>query len=214
MEMNLIKYVCPSDITSFNQCNIPKNANHVYCENNKVDTFEGLPEGITNITIQNTSITSFKYLPKSITSIVCGTNNINSFEFIPANVKSIYIVNTNITSFKYLPYGVMWLYCNNNNIKNLNYLPPSVKMLVCSNNPCCAELISKGLRQIHRENNDIIISNWLSGMSNLRYLRLNYLIHSIWKRYWYDQRDDQGYSRACRHLASKNCPDGFLSMFN
>ncbi len=40
-------------------------------------------------------------------------------------------------------------------------------------------------------------------IEKIRYMRLKYLIHSLWKRYWYYQRDTQMYSRSCRRLASK-----------
>ncbi len=192
---SMIEYTCPLDITSFSQCEFPEGVTNVYCHNNQIK--------------------SFKYLPDSVRIIFCGNNQINSFQYLPGSVLWVSCHNNQINSFKYLPNYISIIYCSNNQINSFKYLPGSVSTISCGGNPCHAELISKGLTQIHKENKDRIIQqvcNWKTGTEKLRYMRLNYLIYSLWKRYWYDQRDVQGYSRACRHLASKNCPNGYLSM--
>ncbi len=189
MTLNIV-YTCPKNITSFSQCEFPEGVTHVYCRNNQIK--------------------SFQYLPATVSYISCYNNQINSFKYLPGSVRWIYCQDNQINSFKYLPGSVREICCQNNQINSFQYLPDSVREIYCFNNPCQAEIISKGLPQIHQANKDRNIDNWKSGISKLRYMRLNYLIHSIWKRYWYDQRDTQGYSRACRHLASKNCPNGFL----
>ncbi len=187
-----IEFACPLNITSFSQCKFPEGVTHVYCRYNQIKSFE--------------------YLPGSVTYINCGNNHINSFQYLPGSVTTISCKNNQINSFKYLPGSVTNIWCDNNQINSFKYLPSSVLRIFCGNNPCNDEYISKGLPQIHQENTDRIIDDWTTGISKLRYMRLNYLIHLLWKRYWYDQRDSQGYSRACRHLASKNCLNGFLSM--
>ncbi len=85
-------------------------------------------------------------------------------------------------------------------------------------NSTILEHYNKHITIIYKENNDIIVDqhvrNWKFGISKLRYMRLNYTVNKIWKRYWYDQRDNRGYSRACWCSASKNCPNGYLIMTN
>ncbi len=207
-----IEYRCPPNITSFSQCKFPKGVTHVHCDNNQINSFKYLPGSVTHIYCYNNQINSFKYLPESVTQIYCAYNQINSFQYLPGSVHYISCGNNQINSFQYLPGSVHYIYCRNNQINSFKYLPGTVSGIFCYNNPCDAELISKGLPQIHQENKDRIISEFQYGISKLRYMRLNYLINSLWKSYWYDQRDVQGYSRACKHLASKNCPNGFLSM--
>ena len=41
------------------------------------------------------------------------------------------------------------------------------------------------------------------GIHLLRQLRLHYLLYSAWHYYWYDQRDENGHSRACKHVAKQ-----------
>ncbi len=210
-----IEYTCPKNITSFLQCEFPEGVSHVYCDNNHINSFQYLPESVRAISCENNQIKSFQYLPESVYWIYCGNNQIKSFQYLSAGVLLINCDNNQIKSFKYLPDTVTEISCEDNQINSFNYLPESVFCIDCDNNPCNAELISKNLPQIRQENNNMIsqrISNFYSGISKLRYMRLNYLIHSRWKRYWYDQRDGQGYSRACRYLAAKNCPNGFLSI--
>ncbi len=229
----VIEYTCPPNITSFSQCDFPEGVTHVYCHNNQIKSFQYLPESVSFISCYNNQIKSFQYLPGSVSWIDCDDNQIKSFKYLPGYVREIYCNNNQIKSFKYLPGSVsniscdnnridsfqylpdsvVDIDCNNNQIKSFKYLPRSVSTIYCGNNPCHDELISKGLSQIHQENIDRInISKWMSGISKLRHMRLNYLVNNIWERYWYEQRDTQGYSRACKHLASKNCPNGFLSM--
>ncbi len=228
----VIRYTCPSNITSFSQCNFPEGVTHVYCQNNRIKSFQYLPGSVSVIFCENNQINSFQYLPGSVTHIFCSNNQIdsfkyllrsviviecdinqiNSFQYLPDTVSWIYCENNQINSFQYLPDTVSIIHCNNNRIDSFKYLPRSVTEIACMNNPCHAEYISKRLRQIHNENIDRNIDNWISGISKLQYIRLNYMVHTLWKRYWYDQRDTQGYSRACKHLASKNCPNGFLIM--
>ncbi len=229
-----IEFRCPPNITSFSQCEFPDNVTHVYCaynhiksfqylpgsvrwiycRNNQITSFQYLPNNVSEIRCDNNQITSFQYLPNKVSDIHCSNNKIKSFQYLPGSVTYISCGNNQITSFQYLPESVRIIDCQNNQIKSFQYLPGSVRANNCYDNPCHDELILKGLHKIHQENIDIIISNWISGISKLQYMRLNYLIHSLWKKYWYDQRDIQGYSRACRHLASKNCPNGFLNMTN
>ncbi len=190
-----IYYTCPPNITSFSQCKFPNTVSYVFCENNQIKSFQYLPNTVTHIYCDNNQIKSFKYLPGTVTHIYCDNNQIKSFQYLPGSVRKIN--------------------CRNNQIKSFRYLPGSVRKIYCNNNPCRIELILKGLAQIHQENEDIIvqqISNFQIGISKLRYMRLNYLIYNLWKMYWYDQKDAQGYSRACRYLAFKNCPNGFLNM--
>ncbi len=226
-----ILYKCPPNITSFSQCVFPKNVSHVfcaynqiksfqylpdsvhsiYCSNNHIKSFKYLPRSVNVIYCNNNQIKSFKYLPGSVRSIYCGNNQINSFQYLPGSVLEIYCPNNQINSFQYLPGSVTEIYCENNQIKSFQYLPESVCWISCENNTCNDEL-SKGLSKIHQENKDIIILNFKVGIEKLRYMRLNYMVHTLWKRYWYEQRDTQGYSRACRYIASKNCPNGLLIM--
>ncbi len=207
-----IEFTCPPNITSFSQCKFPEGVTHVYCENNQIKSFQYLPSSVTVIYCGNNQIKSFKYLPGSVLKIYCSNNQITSFQYLPGSVRWISCAYNQIKSFKYLLESVREIYCANNQIKSFQYLPRSVYCIHCGNNPCNDEYISKGIPQIHRENTDRITDDLISGISKLRYMRLNYLVHSLWKRYWYEQRDMQGYSRACRHLASKNCPNGLLSM--
>ncbi len=171
-----------------------------------------MPGTVSDISCGNNQINSFQYLPGSVRIIYCGNNQINSFQYLPDSVTYIWCDNNHIKSFKYLPGSVTSISCRNNQINSFQYLPGSVHHIYCENNPCNEEFISKGLLQIHQENKDMIVRSWILGIENLRYMRLNYIVHSLWKRYWYDQRDIQGYSRACRYSAAKNCPNGFLIM--
>ncbi len=210
-----IPYTCPPNITSFSQCMFPEGVTHVYCTNNQIKSFKYLPESVTAIYCWNNQINSFQYLPGSVREIYCGNNQIKSFKYLPGSVTNIWCDNNQINSFQYLPGSVREIYCHDNQINSFQYLPGSVRWIFCVNNPCQAEYISKGLPQIHHENTDKVvkyIEDFQSGISKLRYMRLNYLIQSLWKKYWYDQRDTQGYSRVCRHLAAKNCSNGFLNM--
>ncbi len=207
-----ITYTCPKNITSFFQCNFPDGVTHVYCRNNQIKSFQYLPRSVRWIYCDNNQINSFQYLPESVLKIFCGNNQINSFQYLPGSVREIFCQNNQINSFKYLPGSVREICCHNNQINSFQYLPRSVRKIWCGNNTCYDELISKGLNEIYQENTDKIISDWMSGISKLRHLRLNYLVHTLWERYWYDQRDAHGYSRACKYSASKNCPNGFLSM--
>ncbi len=190
-----IKYTCPPNITSFSQCIFPDGVTHVYCYNNQINSFQYLPGSVREIHCINNQITSFQYLPGSVSIIYCRYNQINSFQYLPGSITDID--------------------CGHNQINSFQYLPGSVRWVSCYNNPCDAELRSKGLSQIYQENKDIIIYHvcrWKVGIEKLRYMRLNYMVNNLWKRYWYDQRDVQGYSRACRYNAAKNCPNGFLTM--
>ncbi len=228
-----IEYTCPENITSFSQCKFPDGVTHVICRNNQIKSFQYLPGSVLVIHCDDNQITSFKYLPVGVRIIYCNYNQIKSFKHLPGSVEWISCGNNQITSFKYLHKNVYvidcennqiksfehisgdvrYISCENNQIKSFQYLPCYVFTIFCEHNPCYSELISKGLPQIHQENKDRInISNWKIGIEKLRYMRLNYIIHSLWERYWYDQRDTRGYSRACKHIASKNCPNGFLSM--
>ncbi len=200
-----IEYTCPPNITSFSQCEFPNNVTHVYCPNNQINSFKYLPGSVRCISCWNNQINSFQYLPGSVLTIDCDNNQINSFQYLPGSVTGISCRNNQINSFQYLPRSIHEIHCDNNQVKSFQYLPGSVRDISCRNNPCYTKFISKGLDWIHQENKDKIISNWVSGIDKLRYMRLNYLVHLLWKRYWYDQRDTQGYSRACRHLAAKNC---------
>ncbi len=228
----MIPYKCPPNITSFSQCTFPDGVDTVYCNDNLIESFKDLPESVREIYCENNQIKSFEYLPKRVKYIRCGNNQIKSFEhlpggvqmiwcpdnliesfqYLPGSVYEIYCQNNNIKSFQYLPEGIEYITCDDNQIQSFKYLPRSIYIITCNNNPCFQELISKGLTQIYHENDDSIISDWDAGIEKLRYMRLNYLIHSLWKRYWYDQRDNQGYSRACRYIASKQCPNGYLEM--
>ncbi len=191
---------------------LPDTVSRIDCDNNQIKSFKYLPESIREIWCEYNQIKSFKYLPGSVTNIDCENNQINSFQYLPGSVTDIYCGYNQINSLKYLPGSVRKIICYNNQIDSFQYLPRSVHVINCENNPCNEEFILKGLNQIHQENEDRIISDFQYGISKLRYMQLNYMLHNIWKRYWYENRDSQGYSRACRHLASKNCPNGFLIM--
>ncbi len=210
-----IKYKCPKNITSFSQCTFPDGVTHVTCDNNDIKSFQYLPESVIYISCRYNHITSFKYLPRSVSHIWCSNNQIESFKYLPGSVTDIWCAYNQINSFKYLPESVRCIACADNQITSFQYLPGSVSLIYCGNNPCHAKFISKGLPQIHQKNMDMIahqVCRWKLGIEKLRYMRLNYLLHSLWERYWYDHRDIQGYSRACKHLAAKNCPNGFLSI--
>ncbi len=211
-KINIHIYFCSSNITSFSQCVFPKGVTRVHCENNLLKSFQYLPSTVSHIFCRNNHIKSFKYLPESVTRIYCQNNQIKSFKYLPESVRYINCQNNQIKSFQYLPGSVHFIDCENNQINSFQYLPTNVLWISCENNTCNVEYMINTLLKIHQKNKDRIISDFKTGVDKLRYMRLNYLINSIWKRYWYEQRDIQGYSRACRHLASKNCPNGFLSM--
>ncbi len=190
-----IEYTCPLNITSFEQCSFPKGVTSVNCEFNGIE--------------------SFKYLPDTVEIILCGHNNIKSFKHTPKKLRIVHCEHNQIESYKFLPNSVTQIYCNNNNIKSWQYLPENIIYIRSFDNPCSFNFGTQQLDQIHQENKDMLaryLSRWKSGIENLRYMRLNYIVHNLWKRYWYDQRDVYGYSRACKYLASKSCPNGVLMM--
>lgn len=47
------------------------------------------------------------------------------------------------------------------------------------------------------------IDRFRQGIALLRKLRLNYAVYNAWHYYWYDQRDDKGHSRSCKHVAKQ-----------
>ena len=45
------------------------------------------------------------------------------------------------------------------------------------------------------------VVNAAKGINLLQRLHLHYTVYRLWHNYWYDQRDEKGHSRACKHVA-------------
>ena len=106
----------------------------LYCDNNKITSFNDLPSSVTHLYCNSNFITSFKYLPSSVTQLYCNNNQITSFQYLVNSINILYCNNNKIDSFQYLVNSVVELNCGNNQIISFEHLVNSVKRLYCDNN--------------------------------------------------------------------------------
>jgi hypothetical protein len=127
-----MEYKVKDNVSSFEECDIPKGTTKIYSMNRGLKSLKGLPPTVIEVWCAHNEISSFEHLPNSVKTIGCSYNQITSFEHLPEFVEKIWCWGNQITSF--------------------DYLPPSVRKLNCEGNPCYREYQILGSRIIHLRN--------------------------------------------------------------
>ena len=107
------------------------------------------------------------------------------------------ICGKNLTTLEGIefPDGITELNCSQNSLTSLEHCPNSVTSLYCGNNSLSKEYINKGIEEIHKINT---LKSYKLGILKLNTMIFSVTIQRTWKRYWYDELDDNGINRYCK----------------
>ena len=173
-------------------------------------TLKGInfPEGITELDCSNNSLTSLQYCPSSVRTLNCTSNSLTSLQYCPNSVIYLYCANNSLTSLQYCPKSVISLDCHNNSLTSLQYCPISVKYLYSFYNPLSSEYMIYHTEEIHKINT---VKSYKLGIDRLNLMISSVKIQRGWKKYWYDELDDNGINRYCKFALNQSQCDGILT---
>ena len=89
----------------------------------------------------------------------------------------------------------MVLDCSNNSLTSLQYCPNSVARFYCYHNPLSPEYLNKTIRETHKINT---VKSYKLGIHKLNSMIFSVKIQRTWKKYWYNQLDENGINRYCK----------------
>jgi len=206
-----LKYITCSVNLISNFDGLPHETRKLWIQNNKLTNLEGLDSAAPNLTLldcDRNQITSLHGLPKLVSILRVDRNKITNFDGLTRDHQRLKIIecrHNKICSFKHLPINMTNLHCNNNNITSMDYFPSNVRYLAFENNPVYSKYMNSWtVDQIHNDVIDINVHKWIDGITLLRKLRLNYLLHSLWIQYWHHELDQDGFSRFIKYKAPKD----------
>jgi Leucine-rich repeat (LRR) protein len=187
-----IEFYCENqNLSSLKDATIPQDTIDLFCKENKLRDFEGLP-------------LSVKY-------IHCSRNKISSFKGLHSNVETIIMDNNKITNLnelsKYAP-NLIDINCDFNNITGLHCfigIPKSLQTLKFNRNPIHYSVYKMTIDEIH------YLNRWFEGLIKLRTLRLHYQIYKWWMSYWHHRLDHAGFSRFIKFRAVRDYNEYYLS---
>src|SRR3989344_5437376 len=134
-------------LRSLKEVNIPKDITELHCDENKIETLEGLEKcvNLTELYCSNNKLETLKGLEKcvNLTLLKCNSNKLETLEGIEKCNK------------------LTKLDCSNNKLRKLKYCPESIEFIVYDNNPIKIQLEQVGYRdrgrnidEIHRINKE------------------------------------------------------------
>ena len=145
-------------------------------------------------------------LTTDITLIDVSFNQLQTLEGIEhlKHLHTIRCMDNRLETLKGVPYGIKNIYASGNEIKTLEHIPLTIEELILDRG---LEIEFMDKYKLWGDFNVKEIAfieftkRFVKGLEKLRLLRLHYLVYKAWHNYWYDQRDEKGHSRACKHVA-------------
>ena len=205
----------PEGITKLNCSNnslrslqyCPKSVTQLNCSYNKLTSLEYCPKSVTLLNCRDNTLTSLQYCPSPVTYLHCSHNSLTSLEYCPNFVTQLYCDNNSLTSLQSCPNSVRRLDCSNNSLTSLQDCPNSVIYLFSDNNPLSPEYFNKSIEEIHKINT---LKSYTLGIHKLNSMIFSVRIQRSWKKYWYDELDDNGINRYCKFALDQAQHDGIL----
>ena len=193
------------NLTTLKGIDFPDGITELDCSENSLRSLKYCPNSLEYLHCSNNLLTSLQYSPNSVTYLDCSNNSLTSLQYCLNSVTYLDCHKNSLTSLQYCPNSVTNLYCYNNSLISLEYCPNSVTCLISDNNPLSSEYRNKTLQEIHEINT---LKSYKLGIHKLNSMIFSIKIQRTWKKYWYDELDDNGINRYCKFALDQARQDG------
>jgi uncharacterized repeat protein (TIGR01451 family) len=109
---------------------------HLYCDNNSIDSISMLPSGLDTFMCNDNRLTSLPVLPSTLVCLNTSNNSIGSLPSIPSSLLYLSAINCGLTSLPALPSSLVVLDFSYNSVAvDPSPFPASLNVLYMINNP-------------------------------------------------------------------------------